>query len=90
MPEVQIISAPWCKRCKTIKPDVANTCTLSGVALTEVNYDEMVETDKETIKSLPTIRVRPDPGKEWVVYTADTLDEFKSAMMTAAIADTDF
>jgi thiol-disulfide isomerase/thioredoxin len=88
--EVQIISAPWCKRCQTIKPEVAALCTLSGATLTYVEYEEMEEDEKATITSLPTIRMR-DRGEPWSVYTATTLEEWKAAITKTAIrTDGDF
>ena len=92
MTEVQIISAPWCKRCHTIKPDLATSCALSGLILTVIDYEEMEETEKAEIKSLPTIRMRSSAAGPWVIYTADTLEICKTAIAHAAdlTADTDF
>ena len=92
--EVQIISATWCKRCQTIKPDIAEQCRIGGAELSIVDYDEMEEDDKTPIKSLPTIRMRSAPDVEWMIFTADSLEQFKQTLVTAAIssatATTDF
>jgi hypothetical protein len=84
MTEVQIISAPWCKRCHTIKPEILSACALSGLILTAIDYDEMEETEKTDIKSLPTIRMRSSAEAAWDSYTADTLAACKIAIAHAA------
>ena len=89
--EVQIISAPWCKRCHVVKPEVAKYCGMNGAALTEVNYEEMDEgAEKDGIKSLPTIRMRLPTVSEWSMYTADTLEKWKMDIMKLTPAVTDF
>jgi hypothetical protein len=92
MTEVQIISAPWCKRCHTIKPEVVAACELSGIILAVIDYEKMEEAEKTDIKSLPTIRMRSSAEAAWVSYTADTLAECKTAIAHAAVLtpDTDF
>jgi thiol-disulfide isomerase/thioredoxin len=87
--EVQIISAPWCKRCHIVKPEVAKFCGMNGVVLTEVDYEEMEEAEKETVKSLPTIRMRVSPSP-WSAYTADTLEAWKTDIVKLSPVDTDF
>ena len=89
--EVQIISASWCKRCGTVKPDVAKFCGMNGAVFTEVDYDAMDDgAEKDTVKSLPTIRMRLSPSAPWFTYTADTLDIWKSDIVRLAPADMDF
>ena len=88
--EVQIISAPWCKRCQIIKPDIAEHCRLSGATLSLVEYDDLEEAEQAIIKSLPTIRLRLEPTNEWTTYTADTIADFKTVLIREAIATTDF
>jgi len=88
--KVQIISASWCKRCQTIKPDVAEQCRIGGADLSILDYEEMDEDEKAHIKSLPTIRMRLHSDTEWKSFTADSLDQFKSALFASAIATTDF
>ena len=90
--EVQIISAPWCKRCQVVKPDVAEHCRIGGAELSILDYDEMEEDDKASVKSLPTIRMRLTPDAGWMIFTADSLDQFKQTLATAAvtITTTDF
>ena len=88
--EVQIISAPWCKRCHIVKPEVAKFCGMNGAALTEVDYEEMEEAQKETIKSLPTIRMRASSSSPWSVYTTDTLESWKTDIVKLSPVDTDF
>ena len=88
--EVQIISAPWCKRCGTIKPDVARYCGLNGAALTVVEYEEMEEVEKAEVKSLPTIRMKRMSEVAWSIYTADTIEAWKTDIVKLAPADQDF
>ena len=91
--EVQLISAPWCKRCQVVKPDVTAHCTMNGLTLTIVDYEEMSDEEKATIKSLPTIRMRSGPLDTWSVYVTDTLESFKTDLAQASmgqVQDTDF
>ena len=95
--EVQIISAVWCKRCQTIKPEVESLCAMAGATLTKLDMDKLEEEDDplfNEIKSLPTIRMKIAEG-QWTTYTATTFDEWKTAIVaTASVApvadDTDF
>ena len=87
MTEVQIISAPWCKRCHSIKPVVAEHCALGGATLTILDYDEMEEADKSLIKSLPTIRMRVG-NSPWSTYVPAEIESWKSAMLSAATVPT--
>ena len=87
MTEVQLISAPWCKRCVVIKPDVASCAAMNGATLTVVDYEEMEESEKADIKSLPTIRLRLGSTEAWTVFTADTLDLFKTTLRVKVPAD---
>jgi hypothetical protein len=83
--EVQIISAPWCKRCGTIKPEVARYCSLNGAALTVVDYEAgLDEKDKAEIKSLPTIRMKRISETVWSIYTADTIEAWKTDIVKLA------
>jgi thiol-disulfide isomerase/thioredoxin len=88
--EVQIISAPWCKRCLTIKPEVVRYCQLNGASLAVMDYEELEEKEKEIVKSLPTIRMRRSTSTDWSVYTADTLETWKTDIVKLTPADTDF
>jgi hypothetical protein len=93
---VEIISAPWCKRCHTVKPDVAATCALVGATLTYVEFDDLDEAAQAAVTSLPTIRMRVGADENgWTIWTANTLAEWATAIMaTASVApsatDTDF
>jgi hypothetical protein len=91
---VEIISAPWCKRCHTVKPEVAAICAMVGATLVYVEYDDLDETEQATVTSLPTIRMRMSPDTSWNIWTANNLDEWKvAAMATASVApsgDEDF
>lgn len=84
MQKVEFISAPWCGRCKTIKPEIVTLCQAAGVALTYVELDDMEEADKETIKSLPTLRTYTKDSVE--IHTATTLEAWKTLMQKQVAA----
>ena len=97
MTEVQLITAPWCGRCKTVKPEVEAICKMSGATYTVVDMETLEEEEAATIKSLPTIRVRPaaapasasasaSADRPWTVYTATTLDAFKQDLTARSLA----
>ncbi len=77
MNPVVLISAPWCKRCHVLKPDIAGLCAATGRTLTVVNFDELEDNDpvKVNVKSLPTVLM---DGK---AYTATTIEEWKTAVV---------
>ncbi len=88
---VQIVSAPWCKRCVEIKPRVAELCHLAGAQLEEVNYDELEEDGplKASITALPTIRTlveREGGGGTWASYTPKELLAWEDAMKSYALS----
>ncbi len=87
---VQIVSAPWCKRCVEIKPRVAELCRLAGAHLEEVNYDELEEDSaiKLSVTALPTIRTlleREGGGGIWASYTPKELGAWEDAMKSYAL-----
>jgi thiol-disulfide isomerase/thioredoxin len=93
---VQIVSAPWCKRCVEIKPRVADLCRLAGAALEEVNYDELDDDSslKASVTALPTIRMLVEgAGATWKAYTPRDLaiwEDHIKALAVAAQQDLDF
>jgi len=74
--EVQLITARWCGRCKTVKPEVEAICRINQLNCTVVKYETMSEAEQDTIRYIPTIRVRQTPDQEWTLYTVATLDKF--------------
>lgn len=90
--EVQVISAPWCKRCQVVKPSVAEYCKISGASYAVVEYDELEESEQATVKSLPTIRMRVNPDAGWLIFTADTIDAWREMVTKISLVavDTDF
>lgn len=92
--EVQMISAVWCKRCQTLKPDVVRLCGLASATFTYVDYDELEEDDeiKKAVTALPTVRMRLSSDAPWTTYTPAELDAWKEIITAAAVAggDTDF
>ncbi len=92
---VRLVSAAWCKRCHTLKPDIRALCAATGAQFEEVDYDALDDDDpqKTAIKSLPTIQMSTDSATTWRAYTATTLEEWKTAIMASAelsTQDTDF
>ena len=90
---VQIVSAPWCKRCHEIKPRVAELCRLTGAALEEVNFDELEEDDslKLSVTALPTVRLmveRDGRAGAWVSYTPKDLAAWEDQMRIHALSVT--
>lgn len=92
--EVQIISAPWCRRCDRIKPEVAEHVGMTGARLVNIQMEDLEETEQSTITSLPTIRMRTSPTAGWMIYTAHTIDHWKEDLtnltLKNAVATTDF
>jgi hypothetical protein len=90
-PIVQLISAAWCKRCVTVKPEVAKYCAMAGVTMDVIDFEEMEEAEKATIASLPTIRMKAGPDTEWSTWTTATLEDWKTAIVqTSDLCATDF
>lgn len=92
---VKLVSAPWCKRCHELKPDIAAAAAIAGATLEVVNFDELEDDDpvKAVVASLPTILMQTEVGGPWSTYTAHTLAEWKAAIMAGApvnTTDTDF
>jgi thiol-disulfide isomerase/thioredoxin len=83
--EVQVISAKWCKRCHTIKPEVEEICKLNGASFEVVDYDLLDDSETTEIKSLPTILLRSSPDAEWSRYVADTLETFKKEIVAISL-----
>ena len=83
--EVQVISAKWCKRCQTIKPEVEAICKLNGASFEEVDYDLLEDDETAAIKSLPTILLRASPDAEWSRYVADTIEDFKKDILAISL-----
>jgi len=93
--EVQFISAKWCKKCVELKPDAIQLCSIAGITMTIIDFDELDEIDeldeldefneiKHTIKTLPTIRMKTstDSGSSvWKQYTAHEFDMWKSDLL---------
>jgi hypothetical protein len=75
--EVQIISAPWCRRCDRIKPEVASHVAVAGARLVNIQMEDLEEAEQAAITSLPTVRMRPTPTVGWMIYNAHTLDHWK-------------
>ena len=90
---VKLISAPWCKRCDILKPEIERICAISGASLTIINFDELEEDDelKLNITALPTILMRKGAA-DWMSYTPNHIENWKEDIVSAAAitTDTDF
>jgi thiol-disulfide isomerase/thioredoxin len=82
---VQVISAKWCGRCQTIKPEVEALCKLNGAEFEVVAFEGLNPEEEATIKSLPTIRTRDSDKEDWKLYTANTLDQLKQDLATHSL-----
>jgi thiol-disulfide isomerase/thioredoxin len=92
---VKLVSAPWCKRCHELKPDIAAVAAIAGATLEVVNFDELEDDApvKLAVASLPTILMQMEAGGPWASYTAHTMAEWKVAVLAGAnvvTTDTDF
>ncbi len=93
--QVQMISAPWCKRCAEMKPDILRTANMAQAHFMYLNFDELEDDDeaKLAVKALPTVRMRVDGG-DWKAYPAGEIAAWKEAILAlvpvAPIADDDF
>ena len=56
MTSIQYIGATWCAPCKTVKPIAELLAHKFSVPIEFVEYDDMEELAKDTVKKLPTIR----------------------------------
>jgi thiol-disulfide isomerase/thioredoxin len=83
--EVQVISAKWCKRCHTVKPEVEAICKLNGASYEVIDYDSLEDSETTEIKSLPTILMRSSPSEEWTRYVTDTLENFKKEIVAISL-----
>lgn len=83
--EVRMISATWCKRCQTMKPDVVEACRRAGATLIYVDYDELEEdSPMKAIKSLPTFQIRI--GTDWKSFVANDYSDWEALLMSQAVA----
>jgi thiol-disulfide isomerase/thioredoxin len=76
MPSIQYIGASWCGPCKTVKPFAELLAHKFSVPIAFLDYDEMEETEKDTVKKLPTIRILEEGAvlKEITTAHADMLE----------------
>ena len=74
--ELVYIGASWCSPCRTVKPLVTILAHKYSIDLTIKDYDEMDETEKESVQKLPTIRILEDGKvvKEITTAHADMLE----------------
>jgi len=80
--EVQLITARWCGRCKTVKPEVEAICRMNGLNCSVIKYETMSEAEQDTIRYIPTIRVRSPTNPEWTLYTVAMLEKFNRDITT--------
>lgn len=84
--EVRMISATWCKRCQTMKPDVVEACRRAGATLFYIDYDELEEDSPlKAVKSLPTFQILV--GADWKSFVANEYPAWEALLMAQAVAD---
>lgn len=84
--EVRMITATWCKRCQTMKPDAIAACALAGTTLLFVDYDELEEdSPMKAIKSLPTFQILLN--NEWKSFSANEYSAWEALLMAQAVAN---
>lgn len=82
--EVRMITATWCKRCQTMKPDVINACKFAGANLSFIDFDELEEEDPlKGVKSLPTLQLMVD--KEWKSFGATEYAAWGEALLSQVV-----
>jgi len=85
---IEMISAPWCKRCAELKPSALTTAIAAGLTLSYVNYDELEDGDlKESVIALPTFRIKN--GETWTAYRAAQFEDWKKAVLSLVPMKTD-
>lgn len=77
--EIQFITAPWCKRCQTIKADFIEHCRMLGVTPEWIDFDTLDDESelKKSVEALPTMKVRNDPKGGWEIFTAKTFPDWR-------------
>lgn len=55
---IEYIGATWCGPCKTVKPVAEVLAHKFAVPIAFLDYDEMEEEEKDTVKKLPTVHIR--------------------------------
>lgn len=91
MIQVQMISAPWCKRCAEMKPDILRTVNMANAEFMYLNFDELDDDDeaKLAVKALPTVRMRVDGG-DWKAFPAGEISVWKETILSLVpVAPTD-
>ncbi len=89
IPNVQMISATWCKRCVVLKKEFQDLCGMIGTTLNIVDFDDDLDESselKQSITSLPTIMIRTAEEEPWKFFTAATVTECKDYLLQFAIA----
>ena len=82
--EVRMITATWCKRCHTMKPDVISACKLAGANLSFIDFDELEEEDPlKGVKSLPTLQIMVDG--EWKSFGATEYSAWGEVLMSQVV-----
>ncbi len=81
--QVRMITAPWCKRCAEMKPDVIHLSRLASAKLLFENYDDMPTEETDNIKSLPSFQVRKG-SEEWNIcrfFSVSEYEQFKNILL---------
>ena len=91
--DIIYIGATWCGPCKSTKPFIIEKAAKYGLKLTLYDMDDDVDKfDVDSVKKLPTIRVRQD-GKqvaEFITNHVAALEEFLSTHVSLKTTEMDF
>lgn len=74
---IEYIGASWCSPCKLVKPVAIALAHKFAVPITVLDYDELEDIHKDSVKKLPTIRIVSSSAEtlhEITTNHADTLD----------------
>ena len=91
--DIVYIGASWCAPCKIVKPMVIEKATKYGLKLTIYDIDDDVDKlDVDSVKKLPTIRVKQDSKQvaEFITNHVAALEEFLSTHVSLKTTDVDF
>jgi len=91
--DIVYIGASWCAPCKIVKPMVIEKAAKYSLKLTMYDIDDDVDKfDTESVKKLPTIRVKQDSKQvaEFITNHVAALEEFLSTHISLKTTDVDF
>jgi len=91
--EIEYIGASWCTPCKTVKPQILERATKYALPVKTYDIDDDAdEPAVESVKKLPTIRIKQGDQTvaELITNHIQQFDEFLTQNMKVSTTDTDF